>query len=209
MMTTMSGRPILASSDRHRQWRMARNSGWRRCDLYWEQLQESANRNLRRGSRIRTILQLLLADIIALLQFDSTDLRRAASTANAGFALRLCGVERAARRFYRLALEQWQFADGSLDSIEIAPRARSSLYHMRMEARHRQTYRANRIARLRGFASETGECIACLRDNAPVPHRLYERWRGEKPAIHDDSRKWLAACLLVASDAEGEGARKP
>ena len=205
MTTTMSGRPILASSDRRRQWRMARGSGWRRCDLYWEGLQESANRNFRRRVRLRAILQMLLADVIALLQFDDTDPRRAASTANAGFALRLCGAERAARRFYRLALGQWQAADGSLDSIDIAPRARSSLYHMRMEARHRETYRANRIARLRRFAGETAECIACLGENRPAPHRLYERWRGEKPAIHDDSRKWLAACLLVASDPEARG----
>ncbi len=184
---------------------MARGSGWRRCDLYWEGLQESANRNFRRRVRLRAILQMLLADVIALLQFDDTDPRRAASTANAGFALRLCGAERAARRFYRLALGQWQAADGSLDSIDIAPRARSSLYHMRMEARHRETYRANRIARLRRFADETAECIACLGENRPAPHRLYERWRGEKPAIHDDSRKWLAACLLVASDPEARG----
>ena len=28
-------------------------------------------------------------------------------------------------------------------------------------------------------------------------HRLYERWRGEKPSVFDDTRKFLAAALLI------------
>jgi hypothetical protein len=31
-----------------------------------------------------------------------------------------------------------------------------------------------------------------------VTCRLYERWRGEKPAVFDDTRTLLAAALLVA-----------
>lgn len=71
---------------------------------------------------------------------------------------------------------------------------------MRMEATHRDTYKRNRTARLRKFHEEAAECLSELERGRPAPHRLYSRWLGEKPAVFDDARKIIGACLLLASD---------
>ena len=42
----------------------------------------------------------------------------------------------------------------------------------------------------------------CIRDRAngaSAPFRLHDRWRGEKPAVFDDMRKFLGAALLLAA----------
>ena len=110
------------------------------------------------------------------------------------------GVEALARRAYESAFNKWSGVGQSLDSIEIRSRARSSLFHLRMEAKHWDAYRANMAARLQAFIGETGECLEHLIDGRQVPHRLYSRWKGEKPSVFDDTRKILGACLLLASD---------
>ena len=44
-----------------------------------------------------------------------------------------------------------------------------------------------------------GECLECLLAERPFPHRLFDRWLGEKPPIYDDARTLLSAFLLSAS----------
>ena len=151
------------------------------------------------GHAIRAAWHFLVGDVMALLRFDSGDPRRAASTANMGFSLRALGLKRAARRFYSLASVGWTRVPDSVQHLEIRPRARSSLYHLRMEARHWDTYKQNRIKRLQAFVEESGQCLDCLAADEPPPHRLFSRWIGEKPPTFDDSRKLLGACLLIAS----------
>ena len=80
-----------------------------------------------------------------------------------------------------------------------ARRARSSLFHMRMEAKHWDTYRANMRTRFARFAAEAGDCLEALAEDRPPPHRLRGRWRAEKPGVFDDTRKLLAAALLIAA----------
>jgi hypothetical protein len=81
--------------------------------------------------------------------------------------------------------------------METARRARSSLFHLRMEALHWDTYQDNMRTRMRAFAAETAEALAAFERGEASPHRLYERWLGEKPNVFDDTRKFLAAALLV------------
>ncbi len=83
--------------------------------------------------------------------------------------------------------------------MRIVPRARSSMFHLRMEARHRETYQQNMRTRLTAFARETGGALAALEKDEPVSGRFYERWLGEKPPVFDDTRKLLAAALLLAT----------
>ena len=123
----------------------------------------------------------------------------AGSTLLEGWNAAANGLRWPARRFYRIAAADWAGVPGILGDIEIKPRARSSLFHLRLEAKHSAAFRENRIARLKAMVEECGECLECLLAEVPVPHRLYDRWLGEKPPIYDDARKLLSACLLVAS----------
>ena len=190
----------MASDGSQTELRAALNAGWNREDLYWERLQERSNERLRAGRRLASAAGFAAAFAIARLRFGTGDLRRPASRANLAFALRALGAERSARRTYSAARGEWTAASGAMESAGIKPRARSSLFHMRMEARHWDTYRLNRIARLRKFHEEAAECLSELERGRPAPHRLYSRWLGEKPAVFDDARKILGACLLLASD---------
>ena len=195
----MSGRPTSESRSDRVQFRIARNSGWHRSDIVWERWQEEGNRLLGRDRPLAAAVRFVAADFVAVLRFDVLDPRRVASTANLACALRLVGLGWPARRFYRIAATEWTGVPDMLGDIEIKPRARSSLFHLRLEAKHSAAFRENRIARLRAMVEECGECLECLLAESPVPHRLYERWLGEKPPIYDDARKLLSACLLIAS----------
>ena len=199
--TIMSGPLTWVSSFKDTEVRAALNAGWKRSDLLWEFLQESANRDLVSFRRTRSILWFLLAYLLGWVCMAHSDPRRATGLANIAFAMRMLGAELLARRTFVAAEKRWASVGVSLNTIEIAPRARSSLFHMRMEAIHWETYQANTKARLGKFIAETGENIRCLAAGDPVPHRLYSRWVGEKPPVFDDTRKILGACLLVAAKA--------
>ena len=203
-MIAMSGPPISASERRKTEFRTARNAGWSRSDLIWERMQERANLRLAAGQRLRSAAGFFLADWLALFRFDPADIRRAASTANAAFAFRLLGMGFASSRFYRSACREWKKTDRELTGIAIVPRARSSLFHLRMEARHSAEINRNRKRRLAAFIQESGECLEHLERKAEPPHRLFSRWAGEKPPVFDDTRKILAACLLIASAPQAE-----
>ena len=78
--------------------------------------------------------------------------------------------------------------------MEIKPRIRSSLFHLRMEAKHRGQYQDNLRLRLGRIADETGETLAHL-GRAQRPHRHFARWRGEKPPSSTArARCWLRRC---------------
>jgi hypothetical protein len=180
--------------------RAARAAGWRPSDLWWERLQERANSDWAAGRRRRAAWSFRLAHGLAMARFPAGDPRRATSLANIGFLARRRGDDAAAVRRYRQAVRLWSAVPGTLPTLEIRPRARSSLFHLRMELRHGDTYRANLRARLAGFVAEAGAALEALARGDPPPARLHARWLGEKPAVFDDTRKLLAACLLIASE---------
>ena len=195
--TTSMSAPPISASDAGTELAIARKAGWRRADLDWERLQETGNALLLAGDRAGAVRCFRRAGWIALLRFGRSDPRRAATLANLGLADRLAGREGRARRRYARARRLWAGVDAWIGTIEAARRARSSLFHMRMEARHWGTYQANMRVRMRAFAAETAAALAAIERGGPPPHRLYARWRGEKPGVFDDTRKFLAAALLV------------
>ena len=177
-------------------------AGWSRWDLVWERLQEKANRAIGRNQLFGASLRFAVASALAALAFSKTDPRAATSQANFAFAAKYFGAAEFASRRYREARNRWSGAAESLNEMNIMPRARSSVFHMRMEVKHRRAYRANMENRLGKFIGETGECLDCLIEGRSVPHRLFSRWRGEKPPLFDDTRKILGACLLLAANEE-------
>jgi tetratricopeptide (TPR) repeat protein len=181
----------------------ARKAGWRTADLDWERLQERGNALMRGGDRAGAVRCFRRAGWIALWRFHGPDPRRATTLANLGLADRLAGREARARRRYARARRIWREAGRFIAAMRIARRARSSLFHLRMETRHWDTYQENTRIRMTAFARETAAALAALEQGQPVARRLYERWRAEKPAVFDDTRKLLAAALLVATPPPG------
>ncbi|MEO3417149.1 tetratricopeptide repeat-containing protein [Roseovarius sp. CAU 1744] len=180
--------------------RMARQAGWRRADLIWERLSEAGNAALSQGRTGPAARAFRLAHLVAWLCFARTDPRYATSLANAGLmAMRRGRTGTGARRLAR-ARALWQRVPERLPDITIAPRARSSLFHLRMEARHRDTYHSNMRARLLGFVEETARALNDLSEGRATDLRFYSRWRGEKPNVFDDTRIYLSAALLLAGE---------
>jgi hypothetical protein len=197
----MCVRPIWGF-DRDHEARAARAAGWRRGELWWERMQEAANRDLAAGRRARAVRGFRRAGWLARLRFSRDDPRRATSLANAAFAARVCGRPRRAARLYAAARRAWAEAPAGLERLEIRPRARSSLFHLRMEVLHWRTYRATMEVRLGRFVAEADAALAALAAGLPAPTPLFPRWLGEKPPVFDDTRRLLAACLLIAVEEE-------
>lgn len=151
----------------------------------------------RDGDAARAVRLWRRARWIALWGFQASDPRWTTTLANLALADRLAGREARARRRYAEARRIWNEVGSVITTMRITPRARSSLFHLRMESKHWDTYQQTMRERMTGFAHETAVALAALERGDPVTCRLYERWRAEKPAVFDDSRKVLAAALLV------------
>jgi len=177
--------------------RAARAAGWARSDVLWERLMEDGNTSYLAGEIARARSLFRRADLLSRFAFRKTDLRRATAAANLALLAMRDGRHERARRHQRRAIKIWKHAPEEIAALYIGPRARSSLYHLRMEVRHRETFHNNLRARFSRFAGETEEALHCLTDPLPLPHRFHARWLGERPGFHDDTRKFLAACLLI------------
>lgn len=91
--------------------------------------------------------------------FAGNDPRRATSVNNAAIGLLLEGRIDDARTAFTDALGRWEAGPSWIETMDIAVGARSSLFHLRMEQRHTESYLVFRRARhtdlLRGAAALT------------------------------------------------------
>ena len=201
MTMNMSALPIWGSKS-DTEMKVAREAGWSRADLIWERVTERALQAWSDSSdaQARKVAHrsFVVADLIARVCFSAGDLRRAASAANLSLSLSDKGRAAAAEAQQVRALQVWAGAKQQIDGMTILPRSRSSLFHLRMEALHRDTYHGNLRTRIGKFAAETEETLRALTGRSSNPHRHYARWRGEKPTVFDDTRKVLSACLMIA-----------
>lgn len=194
---SMFGLRIWAYNESDPEWKIARSSGWSRADLQWERLLEVAIRRYIAGDTLKSSLLFWRAYILAKLRFNQHDLRLATSAANLAQIAIHYGRRPLAGRLQAQALKIWESAPQEIASMKIAPRARSSLFHLRMEAKHRDVFEENMRRRLSHFAKDTHETLVALCSGTPTPHRHFSRWLGEKPGVFDDTRKILGACLLM------------
>ncbi len=179
-------------------WLLAQRSGWTRADLMWERLMEAGNEAYCAGRMSRAARLFFCADALARGRFAPADLRRA--TAPAARAMVRLAQGKDASALLALAHKGWQVAPAAVADMEIRPRIRSSLFHLRLEAKHRGQYQDNLRLRLGRITDETGETLAQMSSGA-VHHRHFSRWRGEKPTVFDGTRKVLAAALLIPDAA--------
>lgn len=197
MTMNMSALPIWGFDRNDAEMRIARQAGWTRSDLVWERLMETGLTHAVDGKPERALRLLRLADWLARARFSRNDPRKATAPAARARLLYRLGKHSAAEALQKRALTAIKPLDTFISSLNIAPRARSSLFHLRMEARHRDTYHENFRRRLFKIADESRAHLITLTSPTSPPHRLLSRWRGEKPTVFDDTRKCLAACLLM------------
>jgi hypothetical protein len=177
-------------------------AGWSLAEVEWEAKQEQAA-SLAHDNRLEEAAEIWRAALpIARSAFGANDPRLATSLANLAYSLRESQDEAAATLLFQEAKRCWDASWTWLAQLRIEGRARSSLYHLRMELRHREQYEKNARKRLDRFAAEAREAFTKLAGGGPPPQRGLERWRSEKPPVFNDQRKLLAACLLLVSRPE-------
>ena len=178
--------------------KVARQAGWSRADILWEGLMEAANDAWAKGDRKTAAKTFRRAFWVAKLAFARSDLRHATVQLNLGILALKTGQGAKAHGHFKRAAQHWDtHAEANIAAMTIAPRARSSLFHLRMEALHRDTYHDNFRARVGKIAAEIRSAIDNLQNDQAAGCRLYARWLGERPTVYDDTRKVLGACLLV------------
>ncbi|MCX7646648.1 MAG: tetratricopeptide repeat-containing protein [Rhodobacteraceae bacterium] len=188
----------------------ARAAGWRRGELLWERWQEAAHAALGAGEARRAAALWRRARWLGVAVLPRDDPRRVTGLANAAFADLLAGRSGRAARRYAACAARWRAGlAGWVAAVEPRGRARSSLFHLRLERRHRETYAEVLRRRLMAFGAETGAALEDLAAGRIPAAGFLRRWRGEKPPVFDDRRRFLAAALLLAVPGEARAPGAP
>ncbi|MGH6946777.1 MAG: hypothetical protein ACREDZ_05570 [Kiloniellales bacterium] len=177
-------------------------AGWSDQEVRWEHLCERAAKLATAGGASEAAPHWAEALFLARQSFAPIDPRLATSIANHAFALRLGGDSATAAELFREAMTIWDASGQWIAALRIERRARSSLFHLRMEAKHWKTYEATMRKRLELFAREGREALAALAEERAAASRGLSRWWPEKTPAYTDARKLLAAVLLIVRTNE-------
>jgi hypothetical protein len=177
------------------------NAGWIEADLAWEEAAERAANAVAEDNYALAKDEAGKALQLARADFEPVDPRLGTSLANYGLCLSLSGHSGSVAPLFREALDVWRRADPWIARMDAPRVARSSLFHMRMEALHRDTYRARWQERWQEMAAEAKARIGALNagDGAhdATGAESLARWRRERPAMLNDTRKLMAATFLL------------
>jgi hypothetical protein len=159
-------------------------AGWSEEDLRWESLQLSGSAE-DRAEALR----------LARQAFRKDDPRLAASLINC--AANLPPDDGARDALLREAFGIWRGCETWLAEMKPERRARSSTYHLRMEAKYPGGYDRFSEERHRALAEEGLRAAEAHLAGAAWPDQR-ARWEKERPEGFNDLRKLLAAVLLIA-----------
>ena len=138
---------------------------------------------------------------LARAQFETHDPRLGTAVANFGHCRCAMDQETGTGELLREARDIWAGCDGWVDNMTAPRSARSSLFHMRMEQRHRDSYEERWRTKWRELVEEARGHLAGLADGpvcaAAAGQACAERWDRERPAMLNDSRKLMAAVILL------------
>ncbi len=181
------------------------SAGWIPEDLEWEREAEAGMACLAAGDSSGALACFAKTVRIAHANFGDDDPRLGTSLANHGAALVATGQAGASGLTLRDARRVWRDCDGWIARMTAPRVARSSLFHMRMEQRHRGEYEARWRVKWAELSAEARERMGqdgalALVPAAEAGERL-ERWRRERPAMLNDTRKLMAAVMLLACRA--------
>ena len=182
-------------------------AGWTNAEVIWEQIQE-AGAECERAEDYAEASELWRgAWELARDHLPSGDLRVAASVANRAVAERWTGDAPLADRMLEEALALWDAGAEWVESLKPVARARSSTFHLRLQARHPGAYDRFPRERFRALAKEGRAVLAARRRRLPDGSDRLGRWRRERPDGFNDRRRLLGAVLLIASDREPQRPR--
>jgi hypothetical protein len=177
------------------------NAGWSEADLAWESTAERMAEAVSEKDYVRAKEEAGQALRIARADFEPIDPRLGTSLANYGLCLSLSGDSQGVASLFLKALEAWRRADPWIARMTAPRVARSSLFHMRMEALHRETYRARWQQRWRELADDAIKRLESLdapeATVGPPSDDTLARWLRERPAMLNDTRKLMAAAYLL------------
>ena len=177
-------------------------AGWTNAEVIWEQIQE-AGAECERAEDYAEASELWRgAWELARDHLPPGDLRVAASVANRAVAERRTGDAPLADRMLEEALALWDAGAEWVESLKPVARARSSTFHLRLQARHPGAYDRFPRERFRALAKEGRAVLAARRHRLPDGSDRLGRWRRERPDGFNDRRRLLGAVLLIASDRE-------
>jgi len=175
-------------------------AGWTEAELEWETLTESCAAALAAHDRATGHEAAAQAVQVARATFDLDDPRLGTALANHA----LCLADRDGDNGGRLLREAtgiWRRTGSWVEKMTAPRSARSSLFHLRMELRHRETYEENWRVKWRDMADDAVRRVAGTADPAPAdPERAaaaLAAWQRERPAMLNDTRKLLAAVRLL------------
>lgn len=176
------------------------NAGWTEDDLAWETLTERMFASSVDGDAGQAKADAGEALRLARESFEPIDPRLGTSLANFGICLALAGDKDALPSLVTKGLETWRSTTPWIARMQAPRVARSSMFHLRMEALHRDTYRATWQKRWHEMAEDAARRLTALRKAAGVTAPDRERlatWRRERPAMLNDTRKLIAAVSLL------------
>ena len=186
-------------------------AGWSEADLGFESATERCIEALALNDLARAKEEAGKALQISRESFAPIDPRLGTALANYGVCLSVAEKGDGVPMLLREGLDVWRSADPWIARMEAPRVARSSLFHMRMELLHRDTYRARWASRWREIAAEVRVRLETLNGGEALPAEhaadALARFRRERPAMLNDTRKLMAAAyLLLAPPTPGDAA---
>ena len=178
----MSGKPISVSEPAVSLEHLER-MGWSNAELIWEQIQEEAARLWLGGGEeeARELWQGALD--IAEAHFPPPDPRLVTSRVNA------------AKTSPAAAATEWAESEPWVEALKPGVRARSSMFHFRLRAKHPGGYEAAGRKALRSLFRQGLDQLQAA--HATTFEQRLEQWKSRKPAGFNDYRKLLGAVLLL------------
>ncbi len=176
-------------------------AGWREADLGWESAVERTVEGVAQKDYVGAQAAAGQALQIARAGLEPIDPRLGTSLANYALCMRLADHSSGVAPLLSEALDVWRRADPWIARMAAPRTARSSLFHMRMEVRNREIYRERWQLRWREIAGEARTRLELLIASDGVldanPADALSRWRRERPAMLNDTRKLMAAAFLL------------
>ena len=173
---------------------------WTTADADWERLQVEAAEAVAANDLDGAASSWSAALRTARANFEADDPRLATSLANYATALRQRS-EPVPAILWEEALGIWDEAAVWLARRRLAPRARSSIFHLRLEARHAGAYDANLRRRASALLDEARAATAAIAAGAPGKGPDRAAFRAFRSARRDALRKVLAAAHLLVTPA--------
>ena len=184
--------------------RLLERAGWTNAEVVWEQIQGAAA-ECERADDDTEASELWRGGLeLAREHLPPGDLRVAASVANVAVAERRTGDGATAKRLLDEALALWDEGEQWVESLKPTAFARSSTFHLRLQAKHPGGYDRFPRERYRTLAMEGRAILTARRNGLPDESDRLDRWRRERPDGFNDWRRLLGAVLLIASDGAGE-----